>query len=438
MPQNLSSYDAALKDLYTGPIRSIFNNKIRCRKYLKRGEKPWEGRQVVFPIHVQRSYAISFCVAGEALPATQNQVTIDAKIPRAQCWAHIGVGADVISASKTDRGAFAKVVGFETKAMVQDFANMNNRSSFGTGEGKIAEVKSFSAGTFTVTTMRMTDTQGSGINGNADNRFVRAGMMVDFYTSAGVSRYTGCRVTSVNNSNGTFVVTLGLPGTAGGNPAVTDGVYIYRPGGSPVGAEPMGMGGILDDGTWVGTLQNINRTSYPIFNSQIINAGTFAAPGALTLDLLQRAVDAASEGGNGEPKIIWCHSSVRREFVKLVVTDRRYTKPYDYSAGFKESQKEDDLSTTLDFDGIPFVTDKDCPWGTMFMHAPEDIKVWPNEEAHWIQAGSGGILQLVPNVAGLYQAQMAEFGNIGTDDGGPNSAAVIRFIAATVDRVVAA
>lgn len=432
MPQTLNSYDAALKEFYEGPIREILNNQCRLKKYLKKGTKPWDGREINFPVHVQRSFAISFCQAGEALPATQNQVTIPSIITRKQCWAHIGVTADTIAASKSDRGAFAKVVGFETKAMIKDFSRMLNRSAWGDGTGKIAGVNSYNAGTTTVTTLRMTDAQGTGLNGNADNRYILAGMMIDFYTSAGAERMKGARVTSVNISNGTFVIT---PGT-GTNPANGDGIYIYRPGGSPVGSEPMGMGGILDDGTYVGTLQSINRTTYPLWSSQVVNAGTFAAPGALTLNIVQTGLDAASEGGNGEPKIMWMHSSVRRELLALMTTDRRFNVAYEYKQGFKESQKEDDIGTTLDYNGIPAVIDKDCPWGTIFMHAPDDIKNWENEEAHWIQSGSGGILQLVPNIAGLYQAQMATFFNYGTDEAGPNSAVVIRNILATVQRVV--
>jgi hypothetical protein len=433
MPQNLSSYDAALKDFYEGPIRGIMNDKCRIWKYLKKGEKPWEGRQVLFAVHVQRSFAISFCQAGEALPPTQNQVTIDSKIPRQQIWGHIGVTADVIAASKSDRGAFAKVVGFETKRMVKDMVMQMNRSAWGDGTGKFGEVLSYNAGTNTVTCRGMSDAQGTGLNGNADNRYVRTGMMIDIYTSAGAARMQGSRVTSVNNSNKTFVI---IPGT-GTSPSVGDGIYLYRPGGSAVNAEPMGVGGIVDDGTYVGTLQSVNRTTYPIWDSQIVNAGTFAAPAAITLDMIQTMIDNAAEGGDAEIKAMWSHASVRRQVLSLMLTDRRFNVAYAFSQGIKENQtSEDNLETTLDYNGIPFIVDRDCPWGTIFGTSPEDVKTWMNEEAHWIQSGSGGILQLVPNIAGLYQAQMAQFYNLGTDEDGPNSAGCIRNISATVTRVV--
>lgn len=432
MPQTISSFDASLKEYYEGPVRRVINHNSRVMRYTKKDTKPWEGRLVRFPVHVQRSEAVAFLQGGEALPATQNQVTIECQINRKQCWGHIGLTDDLIEAAKTDRGSFERPMALEIEGMARDFVSVQNRAAFGTGEGKLGEVKSYNAGTTTVTCTAMTDPQGSGINGNAGNRFVRVGMLLDIYTSGGVARKLGVKVTSMNVANNTFVLT----GGTGADPQATDGFYRARPSQlSPINNEPMGMGGVLDDGTYVGVLHNINRTTYPIWQAQILNAGTFAAPGALTLDLLQRAFDMASEGGNGEPRILWAHYSVRREYLKLLVTDRRYIEPYKYEPGFKESQTEEDLKTTLEFNGVPFVFDKDCPWATIFGHAPGTFTNWENAPGHWVQDGKGGVFQLVPGTAGLFQAQFSSYYNFGTNLAGPNSGFAIRNISATVDRV---
>lgn len=435
MPQTLASFDASLKEWYEGQIRQVLNDQARLKKRLKKGSKKWEGRHVRFPAHLQRGWGVGFLTAGEALPAAGNEVTAEVQIPRRQLWGHIRITHDVINAARSDAGSFERPVAFETKRMTQNLIQQCNRSAWGEGDGKLGEVESYNAGTLTVTTSRMTDAAGSGLNGNADNRYIHAGMHVDIYSSAGAAHVQNATVDSVNIANGTFVIS---GGTITLNPAAGDGIYLARPSGtSPIDGEPMGVGGIIDDGTFVATLHNISRTTYPIWNSQVINAGTLAAPGSLTEDLLQRGFDLASEGGGRKITQMWAHYSVRRELLALTVTQRRYEKPYEYKAGFKEGQTDTDLETSLYFNEAPFLFDKHCPWRTIFMWDDEAVKLWESNEGEWVTDGRGGILTLVPGTAGLFQAQFAYYYNIGTDDTGPNSACVIRHIASTIDRVVA-
>ena len=434
MPQNLANFDASLKEWYDGQIRVVLNYQARLKKRLKKGTKKWEGRHVRFPAHVQRSHAVMFGIGGEALPAARHQTTVEVQIPRRQIWGHIRITDDVVNAARSDAGSFERPVAFEVKMMTMEIVDMCNRSAWGDGSGKIAEIESWTGGTSTVTTSRLADAAGAGINGNADNRYIKAGMQVDIYTSAGAAVIQSAEVTSVNISNGTFVISGGV---GAGTPAAGDGVYVARPSrSSPVDNEPMGVGGIVDDASFVTELHNVDRSTYPIWNSQVINAGTHAAPGALSLDILQRAFVLASEGGVGEPEQLWGHYSVRREYIALLTENKRYTQDYSYKEGIKEGQTEEDFSTTLEYNGRPFYFDKHVPWRSIFLFHGEAVKVWESGEPHWVQDGKGGILSLVPGSAGLFQGQYAYYYNLGTDDAGPNSACVIRHITSTVDRVV--
>lgn len=433
MPANLANINNLLKVQYLGVFRKILNFQARTVKALKPGTKEWSGLEIQFPFHSQRSNNVGFIIGGEALGAAGHQQQGKVTIPLRQLWGWIRVTHDAIKASRDKGGAFEKALALEMKMLALEIIDMAERSVWGDGTGKIGEVESYNGGTLTVTTSRMSDTAGSGLNGNADNRYIRPGMRLDFYTSGSAARMQGAVVDSVNISNGTFVITAGT----GSNPAAGDGIYIMRPSGStPINMEPMGIPGLIDDGTDVATLHGVVRSTFPIFNSHIINAGTFAAPGSFNEDMLQRAFDAADEAGYGPPKIIMSHHSTRREVLKHLVPDRRYLKPHEYAAGFSEKNGEGVPKTELTYNNVPFMVSKHCPWRELFGWNPEVAKFYEYGPPEWVEDGSGNVLNRVPGLAGTLEGQMAWMYNVSVDDCGPNSAFRIKHISTTIDRVV--
>lgn len=433
MPMTLANIDNLLKVQYLGVCRNVINFQARTVKACKPGTKTWSGKEIQFPFHSQRSNAVSFGIGGEDGPTAQYQQQAKVTIPLRQMWGFIRITKDAISASRDRSGAFEKAVSFEMEGMTKEMVDMAERSIWGDGTGKIGEVESYNAGTLTVTTSRMSDTVGSGLNGNADNRYIRVGQVLDFYTSGSALRSASATVASVNLSNGTFVLSAAASPS---NPAAGDGIYIARPSGStPIGMEPMGIPGIIDDGTYVATIHGVVRATYPIFNAQIINAGTFASPGAFQENILQRAFDAADEGSGMRPKWLFCHHSVRQEVVKQLVVNRRYMDPLEYQAGFKEGNGEGLPQTELSYNGVPFMVSKYCPWGTIFGWNPNVARFYQYQEPSWVEDGNGGVLSRVPSINGTYEAQMWWPYNVSVDDNGPNSSFAIRFISATVDRV---
>lgn len=434
MAMTLANLDNLLKVQYLGVVRNVINFQARTVKACKPGTKTWSGKQIEFPFHSQRSNSVMFGVGGENGPAAQYQQQAKVTIPLKQMWGFVRITYDAKLASRDRAGAFAQAVSFEMQGMTKELVDLSERSIWGDGTGKIGEVASYNAGTRTVTTSRMTDAAGTNLNGNADNRYIRVGQVLDFYTSGSAARALTATVSSVNLANGTFVLSAAASPS---NPAATDGIYIARPSGSsPINAEPMGIPGIIDDGTYVATLHGVVRATYPIFNAQIINAGTFAAPGNFQEQFLQRAFDAADEGSGMRPKWLFCHHSVRQEVVKQLVVARRYMDPLEYQAGFKEGNGEGLPQTELSYNGVPFMVSKYCPWATIFGWNPNVARFYQYAEPSWVEDGGGNVLSRVPSITGTYEGQMAWMYNVSVDDNGPNSSFAIRNIAATVDRVV--
>lgn len=453
--QSLSTFDASLKDFYEGKIRRVLNRQVRLWNYIKRGQKQFTGRQVLFPVNVQGSPAAAFMNAGGDLPTPVAQATVDVKIPIKQLWSRIQVTYDVIEAARDDRGAFERPVALEISRMTEDCIDKANRAAFGDGWGILGTIKSVSGASspYTITMNYVTDsTNGKSINGYCGTRHLKNGDYVDVYDMtltygavAAAAKVQSGVVSAVSTSANTFVLT---GGTETAIPAAGYCILIAQPDlSTPLDAaakttkEPMGLGGIVDDATWVRELHNIDRNSYPIWNANKINVGTSqAAPGALTLDHIQRIIDMASEGGMGFPSIAMMHYSVRREVVKLMVTDRRYMEKYKYDPGIEEDHMDKwPWPTSLSIDGVPFVFEKHCPYQTIFTLDNRALRRWVLSDFTWInRGGNGQNIYLVPGKAGLFEAQAAMLYNLGTDEVSPATCGVLRFISSTIDRVAQA
>lgn len=429
------TFDAALKDYYEGMIRKILNRQARLYAYLQKGSKDVTGRKVVFPVNVQGSPAAAFMAAGGTLPTASPQVLQESRIFMQEIWARIQVNADLIDQASSDRGAFERPVAFEIARMTDDVVEKMNRSAFGDGTGCIGEVLSVAGQVITLKDLN--DAAGTAFNANTGNRYIKIGDIIDTGVAAtAVTRASSLTVTAKSVSANTITVTGALGATAAG-----DGIYIANPASAVTtlrGLDPAGLGIIIDDGGLGATFQNINRTTFPTWQANVLTppGASFASPGALTLDLLQTAVDMASEAGPGFPGVALMHYSTRREYLKLVQTDRRYLEKYKYDPGIQENHlKEWPWTTTLDFDGFPLAFDKHAPWRTIFALDPRGVRKWSWKDWYWLKTGRGGgdYLYLLPNVAGTYEAQGNASYNLGTDEVGPGSCTVIRHISVPID-----
>lgn len=427
MPQTSTTFDAVLKEDYGPQIAKVLNNKVRIRKWLFKSKRPSEGRRVVFPAHVGRNHSFRFQPSGDDLATAGNQQTTEVRITYKTAFGHVRIHEDVMKQSKTKRGAFEYALAFELENAVHDAAVQENRAAWLDGSGKLAEVSSYLAGV--VTLKNLSTAAGTGICGNVGNRYIKKGMLLDFYTSGGVARKRGCEVTAVDISADTITIS----GGTGTDPAVTDGVYLQQPSlGTPIDMDAMGLDGIISNDTTV--LFNVNRTTYPVWKGQVLSLGSFAAPGALTERSLQRMEDMLTDAGYGDNYILFSHTSARNEFLQLEFPDRRY-EPMKFPAGFEEDKADGSVKTALMFNNAPVIPDRDCPWRRFYFVNKAAIQIFELADVHWIEDDKGAVLRLVTGKAGLFEAQFGHYYNIGVEAMGPNCCGKITDFSVTVDRV---
>jgi hypothetical protein len=150
--------------------------------------------------------------------------------------------------------------------------------------------------------------------------------------------------------------------------------------------EIVGLLGLVDDGTYMSTLHNVSRVTYPIFASKVITS-----VGPLSGDVIQRGIDVADEIADGEINDLIMHHSVRRAYINMMDADRRYTagdlgRPDAGTVAAKKGK--------LTFGGIGIVEEKYAPYGIIFGTDNSGFKRWTLVNGEWADE-DGSVLNRV-------------------------------------------
>ncbi len=374
MPQTLSSWDAVLKEFYEPNVISQIENKTRLLKSFGESDAPTvDGRRVVFPLHIGRNVGVMSSVEGATLPTAGRQNYVDVHIPLRKTVGRINVTKDVIDASRSNRGSFKRAMSTEMDGLVRDIADYRNEMLCGYGSGIVAQVSGAAGASATTLTL----TAPGGVTGTTNpNRYVVPGMRLALVRAGAViGIYTVESVTESGSFNQIVVAANSLTSA--------DADYLVRAADTattlitdtdwqnPV----MGILGLVDDSTYVRNLHGIDRVTYPVFRSFVLSS-----VGALSLDAMQRAFDAAETKGQGNISELWCEHSVRRAYLQLLEADRRYTseklmKPDGGTAAVKGAD--------ITFGGVPLKTERDFPYGMLMGLDTDVLQRYVNVRGQW-------------------------------------------------------
>jgi hypothetical protein len=124
------------------------------------------------------------------------------------------------------------------------------------------------------------------------------------------------------------------------------------------GQEISGLLTQLDGGTT--TVFNITRASYVASLGNVVYAtsdGTSTGSALpLSLNFLQQAEDEAERRGGRAINCLYSDFGTRRMYQKLLTADKRYVNVVKGDGGFSDENKN-----YLEWNGKPWVADKDCP-----------------------------------------------------------------------------
>ena len=431
MPLDLTAYDSMFKDFYGPKVISLINKKTKLQEsFTKNGDSDMsDGRQVMYPIHTARNVGAGAVGENKILPVAGNQVTATVKIGYKYNYGRIQLTMQTIKASKTNKGAFKKSLEFEMKGLINDLARQRNRQLWGFGVGILARVNGEQT---TSATINIKDPYG--VDGTVGaGRLLQVDDVVVFVRSATPTTATdsdivGSTTTSVVSSVDLTAGTVTFDAVTGAT-LNDDDMIILAPGAttgeSSLNREVMGLLGIVDDGTYVGTLFNIVRSTTTQYKSTVI-----AHNSDLTFRVLQRAEDAADEKG-GAINQWWSHHSVRAEYIAALVVGKRFVGDQNMKpdAGIAGAGLTKDVA----FNEHPWKVDRMCPYGMIFGLDTSNNVRYVNQEGQWAE-DDGSVLGRVLN-KDVYEGRYRIFDNFHNER--PDSCVRIDGVNATVDVIAA-
>lgn len=405
MPQTISGFDAVLKEIYAKRVIDILNSKVLAWMLFHKETGSWEGRRVRYPINLGRNEGVMATSESGTLPDAGSQTNVETQIPIRYIHGRIQLSAQVIKHSRSNKGSFVRAMDQEMTGLIRDMKNELNRSMFGWGLGALCLVNG-DPGTGTTITV---DAPGGVAGATLGNRFIRPNMNIAFVNpSDGSLRAGGARaVSSVAAGGTTFVIGAAV------DTAVADNDYVVRAaksstaviGDTAYNLEPVGLLGLVDDTTYLTTLNNINRSTYPIWQSTVISS-----VGPLSADVLQRGLDVADQRGEGEIDYFLTHHSVRRAYLTLTEADRHYgggdLKNPD--AGTIAAKMKD-----VTFGDIKWRVEKFAPFGILFGIDTSYFTRWVEVEGEWAD-DDGTILMRITDVD-AYEARYRVWENYSND-----------------------
>ncbi len=366
MPRaDLSSIDKILKEVYAQRVIDLLNNEARAFKlYSDCSEGAWtgQGRVYVHPARIGRNRAIKATGEGGYLPNPGRQSWDDWRVTTRYLHGAMGLTIQAIKHAQSDRGAFKNAFESESKGLVEDFSQVLNRVTWGDGRGILARVNGDIGGGGTVT-IPVKDPGGAlgAVNGG---RFLAPGTPQVAFFAASPANNTPLAIRDIVGraaDGSTVTVDSNLTNAT----APVDGIITLGVSRNSVlegswNLEPMGLLGIVDDGTYVDNINSIVRSAQPL-----AKANVFSGVGDIDEIIFHRALDMCDEMSGREPNKWLCSYGVHREVIKLSLEDKRYTGDHLYrpDPGIKGGGPKRELP----FGGVGFIKERHCPYNTLFM-----------------------------------------------------------------------
>ena len=297
-------------------------------------------------VHYGRNVGSAAGTEFMTLPTAGKQAYKQANIPMKYNVHQIAVTDVSLRASEGKKELLVSVLEAEYEGAKMDMARQITRQAYGIGTGEICKVN---VDPTTGTTVDF-DTPMIGKN---PTDYIEAGNLLRFGGTAG----TVATVDSITDGN-----TIEIDATVAAI-ADNDAVYIAQSATqSNKDNEMMGLKGMIDDGTNVATLEGLARSSNLFWKSSVAsNSGTLRN---LTDALLHTTWIASKKFG--KTKYILTSPDVISTYGQTLTAVRRYANAdMKLNGGFEG----------LDFNGIPMVSDIDCPYSEAFFVDPSVISI---------------------------------------------------------------
>lgn len=275
--QTLTTADAILKNVYRGVIVELLNQETflidKVEKANANDLGKFDGRQLVIAVHTARNRGRNIASDGGTLATAGTQAYLNAFVPIHYFNQGIELTDLVIKQTQTDEGAFVKALSSEMDLATTDMRKDACRMAYGTGDGLLATLTTSPTST---TTFTVDNGQYIGVGDTVDLLVKTSGGTTTNGTAATVSSVT-FNGTADSSTQANASIVLGAAVTAD----TTYGLYISGDRNS----ESDGLRNITNTGR---TLHQINSSTYPIWDGNVVDASNTDGTEDLFMQLAQQ------------------------------------------------------------------------------------------------------------------------------------------------------
>ena len=352
----MNSADKALKSLYLGVVTEQLNTGVNpfLAKINKTSSDVW-GKEIRRLAQYGINGGIGAGTEDGDLPSSAGNNYEQFVLTLKNLYGKIEISDKAVRASENSVGAFVDLLNAEMEGLLNASSFNFGRMLFGDGNGVLCKVISVENGVFSVDSVKN----------------VIEGMVIDFRSQDGsaISGATTRRITSVDRA-GKKISVSGTTLTSATVP--TDSLITVQ---GSYGQEITGLDAIFKS---TGEIYGLSRDTHK-WLVPYIKEGV----GEISETVIQTAIDYLEENSGSKVDMIICSSGVKRAFQNHLASFKRNIDVLELNGGYK----------AISYNGIPIVSDRFCPEGTMYLLNSKDFTLHQLCDWQWLEGEDGKILK---------------------------------------------
>lgn len=370
----MTSADNALKSLYLGVVSEQLNTGVNplLAKIKQTTQDVW-GKEIRRLAQYGINGGIGAGTEEGELPAAAGNNYDQFVLTLKNLYGTIEISDKAVRASENSVGAFVNLLNAEMEGLLKASSFNFGRMLFGDGNGTLATVGKIENGVITVDNIKN----------------IVEGMVVDFLTADGeaLAGATARRVIYVDRANKQIKVsgaTISIETVPAGSIITVQNSY---------GKEITGLKAIFKDS---GSIYGLDRATHkwliPYMKENV---------GEISETVIQKAIDELEENTGSKVNFIVCSSGVKRAYQKHLATYKRNVDVMELNGGCK----------ALSYNGIPVISDRFCPEGTMYLLNTDDFILHQLCDWKWLEGEDGRVLKQVANKP-VYSATLVKYADL--------------------------
>ena len=377
----LTTAENALKTLYLGVISDQLNTKTNplFNKISQSTADVW-GKDVKKLLPIGINGGIGAGDESGLLPSAAQNTYLTLTSTLKNLFGSIELSDKAIRASANNAGAFVNLLNAEMEGLLKASKFNFGRMLYGDGSGKLANITAAVSSQSQITL--------------DSTKNVIEGMVIDAYnnptTPSIISSLAGARIVSINRANNTVVL----------DKQFSSGTFVFGTNSyfltvqNSLNREITGLAAIFDNDTIYGYNRSAAYYLQPVKKAM-------EASEELTDIKIQTVIDQLEEHYGSEVDFIVCSAGVKRAYQSYLASFRSNVDYMDLSGGYK----------AISFNGIPVVSDRFAPKGTMFLLNTKEFVLHQLCDWRWLEGEDGKVIKQIPGKP-VYNATLVKYAEL--------------------------